>query len=67
MTIHIIIGVVALACGSVCGIVGTFTGLEMMDRVNDKLPENEKFDPLVWAFESTASQVRVGMMPGTDR
>jgi hypothetical protein len=48
MTPREIIGGIALACVSVMGIISTLTGLEMVDKVNERLPEGEQFDPLGW-------------------
>jgi hypothetical protein len=50
MAPRIIVGIVAVACTSVCGLVSTFASFEMVDKVNDKLPETEKFDHLGWYF-----------------
>jgi hypothetical protein len=35
----IIIGIVALAGVSICGLVASLANLEMVDKVNDMLPE----------------------------
>jgi len=48
MPTRIIIGIVALACVSICGLVATLANIEMMDKVNDKLPEEEQFATLGW-------------------
>jgi len=48
MHIRTIIGIVALACVSICGILGTFVNFEKMDKVNEKLEEKERFDWLGW-------------------
>jgi hypothetical protein len=50
MNVRITVGVVAMACVSVCGILGTIAGFEMVDKVNEKLPEGEKFEALGWNF-----------------
>jgi hypothetical protein len=50
---RIIVGVVAVVCGSICGILATFSNFEMVDKVNDKLPDNEKFAHLGWYFSKT--------------
>ena len=50
MAPRIIVGIVAVACISVCGLLSTFALFEMADKVNDKLPETEKFDHLGWYF-----------------
>jgi hypothetical protein len=42
MAIRAIVGIVALACVSACAIIVTFAHYEMMDKVNEKLPnEND--------------------------
>jgi hypothetical protein len=48
MAPRIIVGIVAVACISVCGFLSTLAVFEMVDKVNDKLPETEKFDHLGW-------------------
>jgi hypothetical protein len=48
MTAHAIVGVVALACVAVCGMIVAFAAFEMMDKVNDRLPREQQFDPLGW-------------------
>ena len=48
MTIHVMVGIAALACAAVCGMIGTFAAFEMMDKVNDKLPREQQFDPSGW-------------------
>jgi hypothetical protein len=37
-----------MACGTASAIIATFAGYEMMDKVNDKLPKADQFDPLGW-------------------
>jgi len=53
MTTSLIVGIVALACTSICGLITTFTGFEMVDRVNEKLPEENQFETLGWYFSKT--------------
>jgi len=53
MAPRIIIGVVALVCGSVCGILATLSNFEMTDKVNDKLPDTETFAQLGWYLSKT--------------
>jgi len=50
MATRVIVGIVALACVSICGMIATLTNYEMMERVNEKLPREEQFDPLGWYF-----------------
>src|ERR1700733_6984062 len=37
-----------MVCGTACAIIGNFASYEMMDKVNDKLPKADQFDPLGW-------------------
>jgi hypothetical protein len=46
MTVRIAAGVVFLVGFSVCGILSTIVGIEVVDRVNEKLPEAQRFDTL---------------------
>ena len=48
MTTHVIVGIVAFVCGVVCAITGTVVVFEMVDRVNERLPEERQFSPLWW-------------------
>jgi len=48
MTTRVIVGLVALACISICGLVATVASFEMLDKVNDKLPKGEQFALLGW-------------------
>lgn len=50
---RLIVGIVALARLSICGLIVTFTGFEMVDRVNEKLPEEKQFETLGWYFSKT--------------
>lgn len=53
MTPRIILGVVALMGCSVCGLLATFANLEMVDKVNEKLPVSEKFEQFGWYLSKT--------------
>ena len=53
MTARQILGGIALACVSVMGIISTLTSLEMVDKVNERLPKEEQFDPAWWYMEKT--------------
>ena len=44
------VGIVALAFVSICGLVGSLTSMEMVDKVNDLLPKGEQFAPLGWYY-----------------
>jgi hypothetical protein len=48
MATRVIVGIAALACVTLCGMIATFANYEMMDKVNEKLPKDEQFDPLGW-------------------
>jgi len=48
MTIRIVIGIFAVVCGSLCGMIGTFKSYEMMDKVNERLSKEQQFDPSWW-------------------
>jgi hypothetical protein len=53
MKIRAFIGIVALGCVSVCGMLAAFAHHEMMDKVNVKLVGRERFDPLGWYWSKT--------------
>ena len=53
MGIRVIVGIVALVCVSICGLVTTFVSFEMVDKVNEKLPKGEQFGALGWYFSKT--------------
>ena len=48
MTTHVIVGIVAFVCGLVCAITGTLVVFEMVNGVNEKLPEDQQFSHLWW-------------------
>jgi hypothetical protein len=48
MATRAIIGIVALACIATCGMFSTFASWEIMDRVNERLPKEERFKTLWW-------------------
>jgi hypothetical protein len=48
MNAHLIVGIMAFACGVVCAIASSFVVLEMVDRVNEKLPGESQFSHLWW-------------------
>jgi len=50
MTLRVIVGIVALACVSVFGLVASLINFEIMDKVNEELPEREQFAALGWYF-----------------
>jgi hypothetical protein len=53
MTARTMIGIAALLCVSIGGLVSTFWGFEIVDRVNEKLPKEERFESLGWYTEKT--------------
>ena len=53
MTAQIIVAMVALGCGLVCGILGTLTNFEIVDQVNKNLPDGEQFDHAWWYMSKT--------------
>jgi hypothetical protein len=48
MANRVMVGIVAIACIAICGMISTFTSWEMMDKVNEKLPKEERFTTLWW-------------------
>jgi hypothetical protein len=53
MAARVIIGIIALACISVCGIMFHLVSTEMVDKVNEKLPEGGQFGALGWYLPKT--------------
>ena len=51
MTLRITVGIIALACVLVCGMLSSFALFEMMDKVNEKLSRQERFAPAWWYAE----------------
>lgn len=50
MTARIIIGAVALAGISACGVLSTIVAQGMVSRVNERLPEGARLSPGWWSF-----------------
>ncbi len=48
MEARIIIGIIALVGVSGCGLISTLVSNQIVDKVNDKLPETEQFEALGW-------------------
>ena len=48
MTARFIAGLLALAGVSACGIAAGLANFEMMDKVNNNLPESQQFSALGW-------------------
>jgi hypothetical protein len=51
MTLRITVGIIALVCVPACGLLSSFALYEMMDKVNKKLPRQERFAPAWWYAE----------------
>lgn len=49
MTTRVIVGIVALACGSICGLVSSIANWQMVDEVNEKLPKEGQVAALWWS------------------
>jgi hypothetical protein len=48
ITAHLVAGIIAFVCGVACAIASSLVCSEMVDRVNDKLPEESQFSHLWW-------------------
>lgn len=48
VTLRIIAGFVAIACVSICGFLATFANSRMIEQVNARLPEGERFELIGW-------------------
>jgi hypothetical protein len=48
MTLRIIVGILALVCVSVFGMLSTIAGLRTVEHVNNKLPQDRQFGELGW-------------------
>jgi len=48
VSLRIIFGIIFLAAGAICGLLTSLKTLEMVDRVNERLPQKEQFEPLGW-------------------
>ena len=48
LTTHIIVGIMAFICGVACAITASVVAFKMVDRVNEKLPEEQQLSPLWW-------------------
>jgi hypothetical protein len=48
MSARLIVGILALVCGSVCAMTASLTAFRMVDTVNEKLPEERQFAQLGW-------------------
>jgi hypothetical protein len=48
MTGHLVVGIIAFVCVVACAIASSLVCSEMVNRVNDKLPEESQFSRLWW-------------------
>lgn len=53
VTARTMVGIAALVCVSICGLLSALLGFEMIDKVNEKLPKEEQFESLGWYTEKT--------------
>ena len=60
MHVRLIIGLVALVSVSVCGIISGLVGFQIVDKVNELLPNEQRFASLGWYLISTK-----GSLPST--
>ncbi len=58
MSARFIIGVVALVCGSVCGIVASLVNFEIVDKVNERLPQERQFEALGFWYWSKRQRLK---------
>jgi hypothetical protein len=52
MTARLIIGLIAWACGVACALSGASFSWLALDKVNEKLPVDQRFWPLFWGPDS---------------
>jgi hypothetical protein len=50
MTVRLVVALVLLLVVVACGMASTFAAWRIVEEVNPRLPENEKFDPVGWTF-----------------
>jgi hypothetical protein len=48
MTLRLMIGILALVIMSTCGLISSLKAMQMTDKVNEKLPKQERFETLGW-------------------
>lgn len=53
MSPRLVVGIVALASGSICGLIATLASFEMVEQVNTRLPTEVQFSPLGWYLPKT--------------
>lgn len=50
MPLRTLIGVIVFVCGLSCAIIATFLVFQIVDSVNEELPEEQKFTRLGWSW-----------------
>src|SRR5882757_1658983 len=50
MSTRLLIGIAAIAGGSVCGLISSLVNSKMVNQVNGRLPKDVQFSPLGWYF-----------------
>jgi hypothetical protein len=53
MSSRVTIGVIALVFAAACGLISALANLRMVEQVNNKLPREERIEPLGWYFSKT--------------
>jgi hypothetical protein len=53
MMARVIVGIVAVAGVSTCGLIASLVRMQMMDQVNRQLPKGQQFGQLGWYFPKT--------------
>jgi hypothetical protein len=53
MSFRFIIGIAALICVPILGILGAFCHIGMVEAVNSQLPVDLQFNPMGWYFQKT--------------
>ena len=53
MAPRVIIGIAALVCVSICGVLSTLAFSQMVDEVNQKLSKENQFGQLGWYWSKT--------------
>jgi hypothetical protein len=48
MSTHLIVAIIALVCGTFCGMSASFAIFEMVDKVNEQMPEQHQFAHYGW-------------------
>jgi hypothetical protein len=53
MSSQVTIGVIALVFVSACGLTSALANLRIVEKVNERLPKEERIEPLGWYFSKT--------------